>query len=92
MNADPRLNDADPNTMLILGEIRGQLREIIHGQNNLSQGLIALSARVTALEASDNRRAGAAGVAGAILKSPTLGWIVGGATTLWAIVTGRLHL
>ena len=83
---------ADPNTMLILGEIRGQLREIIHSTNNISQSVTALGLRVSALEAKDQRREGATGVVSAVLHSRTLGWVVGGATTLWAIVTGRLHL
>lgn len=82
----------DPNTMLILGEIRGQLREIIHGNNNLQQSLTALGLRVAALEAKENRREGAHGLLNTVLKSPTLGWIVGAATTVWALVTGRLHL
>jgi hypothetical protein len=78
--------------MLILGEIRGQLREIIHSTNNISQSVTALGLRVSALEAKDQRREGASGVLAVVLRSPTMGWIVGGATTIWALVTGRLHL
>ena len=51
----------DPNALLLLGEIRGQLRELIHSSNNNAQKLDALSLRVGALEADKHRRAGAIG-------------------------------
>ncbi len=82
----------EPNALLLLGEIRGQLRELIHSQNNTGQKLDALAMRVSALEASDHRRAGASGVLSMILRSPALGWLVGAAITAWAILTGRVHL
>ena len=40
-----------------------------------------LSARIAALETESNRRAGATGLAGVLLKSPALGWLVGAAIT-----------
>ncbi|OJY63224.1 MAG: hypothetical protein BGP16_00295 [Sphingobium sp. 66-54] len=70
---------------LLIGEMRGQMRELIHNINNVSQKLEALSqqvaasqsipadiqalkgevadlrARVTVLEAQENKRAGALG-------------------------------
>lgn len=81
----------DPNTLLLLGEIRGQLRELIHNSNNNSQKLDALAIRVTALESDKNRREGAQGVFHTLLKSPALGWLIGGATMIWAFLTGRLQ-
>lgn len=101
---------ASPNNQdMILGELRGQVRELVHGVNGLSQKFDALSreviglgplaadiakmeARLTALEVEQNRRDGASGVMLAILKSPAVGWLVGLATTAWAVFTGRLHL
>lgn len=99
---------ADPNGM-ILGEMRGQLREMVHSVNNLSTkfdslsreviGLGALAsdigelkAKVAALEAEKNQRDGATGVIGIILKSPTLGWLVGAGVSAWALLTGKVHL
>jgi hypothetical protein len=82
----------ESNSLLLLGEIRGQLRELIHTSNNTGLKLDALAARVAALEAADNRRQGASGLMAMIMKSPALGWLVGAAVTAWAILTGRLHL
>ncbi len=82
----------DTNTMLLLGEIRGQLRELIHTGNNNTMKLDALGTRVMALENDSARRVGANGVVSAILRSPAVGWMVGGATFLWGILTGRIHL
>ena len=104
---------ADPsdssNMSMLMGEMRGSLREVIHTMNNLAQkvdtifdrtGGIAgmagdikdMEARLTALETDRDRRTGANGVFSLFMRSPALGWIVGAATTLWAIITGRLHL
>jgi hypothetical protein len=76
---------------LVLGEIRGQLRELVHGSASVSQKLDALTLRVAALEAEEARRKGASDVLKLILKSPALGWIVGAATAAWAIITGKAH-
>jgi hypothetical protein len=104
--------ETDPNTLVMLGEIRGQLRELIHTGNNTAQAVQALGDRVgklermdgrvnqlellaprlAALESDRHRRDGASGVVAAILKSPAIGWMVGGATFLWGILTGRIHL
>lgn len=84
--------EPDLNTAMILGEIRGQLRELIHTGNNNAQKLDALGIRVMTLESERSRRDGASGVVSAILRSPAIGWFVGGATFLWGIVTGRIHL
>lgn len=93
---------------LIIGEMRGQLREVVHSVNNLGSkfdGLARevmslatlagemgkLQAKVEMLEATKLRSEGATNLGLAIMKSPTLGWLVGAATTVWALVTGRLH-
>ena len=94
---------------MVMGELKGQIKELIHSVNNQSQKLdsltervllhsetpaklTALEIRVTALETERNRRDGATGIVAAILKSPSFGWLVGGAGTVWALVTGRIHL
>lgn len=82
----------ESSSLLLLGEIRGQLRELIHTSNNTSLKLDALASRVAALEASDNRRQGASGLMAMIMKSPALGWLVGAVVSAWAILTGKVHL
>ena len=82
----------DPNTLLLLGEIRGQLRELIHTGNNNSTKLDALGIRVAALETERNRREGASGLIQSFLKSPAIGWLVGAAISAWAILTGKVHI
>lgn len=75
----------------LLGQISGQLRELIHVVNNISAKQDALGIRVAALEAANQRREGATGVISAILKSPGLAWLVGAAVTAWALLTGKVH-
>ena len=101
--------DQPENVSFAIGEIRGQLRELVHSVNNTSQKVDAigekvilaaalpevvngLAARITALEIDRNRREGATGIISAIGRSPTLGWIVGGVTTIYLAVTGKLDL
>lgn len=88
-----------------LGEVKGQLREVIHTMNNTAQKVdalaekvilaaelparvTALDVRVVALETDRNRRDGATGIIGTILKSPAIGWLVGAALTVWALLSG----
>jgi hypothetical protein len=52
----------------------------------------ALSLRVAALEVVNQRREGATTLAESILKSPTLGWIIGAGTFIWAYITGKVDL
>ena len=97
------------NQDMVLGEMRGQLREVVHSMNTMSAkfdtlsreviGLSTLAAdiaemkiRLTALETDRNRRDGATGILQAVVKSPVVGWVVGGATFLWALVTNRVHI
>lgn len=83
------MSEQDPNALLLLGEIRGQLRELIHTSNNNSQKLDALALRVGVLEADKSRREGAAGVFHAIIKSPAVAWVISAAVTVWALLSGR---
>lgn len=90
-----RANNADPleaSVPFMLGQIQGQLRELIHSSNNNGQKIEALSTRVAALEAANDRRDGAAGVIQMIMKSPAIGWLAGAAVTAWAVLTGRVHV
>lgn len=103
------MSEAEGNQDMILGELRGQMREVIHSVNNLSSKVDGLSreviglgslageiadmkARIAILEIGNNRRVGAEGVVTAIMRSPTLGWLVGAAITAWAILTGRVNV
>lgn len=85
------MSDADPNSLLLLGEIRGQLRELIHTSNNNAMELKALTLRVGLLEGDKYRRDGAANVFHAIVKSPAVAWIISAAVTVWAVLSGRTH-
>ena len=90
-----------PSTDFLLGQITAQLKEMVHSQNNTNQAIngmesaltrqIAdLAARVSALEAANQRREGASGLFKVFLQSPALGWIVGAAVTVYLYVTGKL--
>ena len=76
---------------LLLGEINGQMRELIQSTHSTGLKIDALAARVAALEAAEQRRQGASSVLSTILKSPALGWLVGAAITAWALLTGKVH-
>jgi hypothetical protein len=82
----------DPNSLLLLGEIRGQLRELIHNGNNNSAKLDALGIRVAALETNESRRAGERGVVQALFRSPALAWLISAAITAWALLTGKVNV
>jgi hypothetical protein len=88
---DSTTDGIDTGIALLLGEIRGQMRELIHSTNNAGMKIDALSARVSALEAEHNRRQGANNVVQALLKSPAFGWLVGVAVSAWAILSGKVH-
>lgn len=91
-NTPPAMGQIDNGIAMLLGEIRGQMRELIHSTNNTSMKLDAIGARVAALEAEQQRRAGANGALSLLLKSPALGWLVGAVSAVWALATGRIHL
>ena len=83
---------SDPALLLLMGEIKGQLRELIHNSNNLSAKFDGMALRVAALETERSRRDGAASVLGMALKSPAIGWLVGAAVSAWAVLTGKVHV
>lgn len=84
-------NEPVENNSFILGEIRGQLRELIHSTNNTGAKVDALGMRVSALEASENRRVGANGLFALVMKSPVVAWMILLAGAIWAFVTNKLH-
>ncbi len=116
---------------MVIGEVRGQLREMIHNVNNIAHKqdlmferlmtivatpaglaafkvttaadlaeiktthtaeLTAVKARLDAVEKVETRRQGAIGIAQTVFNSRAFGWIVGGATTVYFLISGRLHL
>lgn len=104
----PRGTPPAANQDMILGEMRGQLREVVHSMNNLTQkfdgltreviGLAGLGSIVAALQASvaelekdRDRRDGATGIIGTLLKSPLIGWTVGLAFAGLAVLKGWIR-
>lgn len=94
-------------TGMMLGELKGQMRELIHNVNNMSMKLDGLTRevvgaqelpakvadidrRVTDLETDKNRRDGAMGFGGWLLKSPLIGWLATAAIALWALLRGKI--
>lgn len=99
-------------TSLLLGEVRGQLRELIHSVNNTAQKVDAIGSRVAALaelpaavaankadisalvvrvdtlERDRDERKGAHSIIAIILKSPAIGWLMGAAIAVWALLKG----
>lgn len=57
-----------------------------------AEQLAALQVRVDVLEDNELRREGGNRVIREIVKSPFLAWAVGGATFVWAALTGRVDL
>lgn len=95
-------------TGMMLGELKGQMRELIHNVHNLTQKVDVLAERVigaaglpgkvkdlegrlVVLETEKNKREGAMGFGSWVLKSPTIGWLVGAAISAWAMLTGKVH-
>lgn len=86
------MTEAPPeNTAFLLGQITGQLRELIHSINNVSQKQDALAMRITALETSAAEQKGRDGVLGAIIKSPFFAWLVAAGAGIWAFLTGKVN-
>lgn len=73
-----------------IGEIKTRLSVIEH--DSLGVQVAALREDVDELKMSAAERKGAGGMIAVILKSPTLGWLVGAAITAWAVLTGRMQV
>lgn len=58
--------------------------------NSVNKKVAELEAKVDALEAERDRRHGASNLASVIFKSPALGWLVGAALTVWALLNGKV--
>ena len=101
----PARAPSDPDTAMMLGEMRGQLRELIHQGNNqamkndavakalaklesIPDQLTKIEQRLTALETDKNRRDGAYGFGGAVLRSPNRSGTgpIAGDRTDWPII------
>ncbi|WP_162928332.1 hypothetical protein [Sphingopyxis terrae] len=95
----------DMHTLAVkVGEISGQLREMIHRQSNMEQkldGLVErgfksattddiekLTRRIEALEAEKNRNDGAKGVFASILKSPVAAWVAAIVAAVFGAIKG----
>lgn len=76
----------DTNIALLLGEIRGQLKELIHTNNNMAMEVKALAIRVSALEAVEQHRAGASNLAKMFMNSPVVGWLAAAGVALYALL------
>lgn len=98
---------AELNALAVkVGEISGQLREVIHTTNNtaqkvdgLTEKLLAaptatdlqlLAARVAALEAEKNRNDGAKGLVAAIMQSRFAAWTAAAAAVAFAAFKGDM--
>lgn len=79
-------DELEGNAIFLLGKISGQMGELIHTTNNTSQKIDGLDRRITALEATENKRQGAVNLGTALLKSPPVGWIVATAATLYGLL------
>ena len=96
----PARAPSDPDTAMMLGEMRGQLRELIHQGNNqamkndavakalaklesIPDQLTKIEQRLTALETDKNRRDGAYGFGGAVLRSPLVAWLLAAAVVVF---------
>lgn len=77
-NNDRQWKDAVSKTLTKLDDVPDKLTKIEERLGNL--------------EIDKHRREGRDGMMVMLLKSPLMGWLVGAATTVWALVTGRLHL
>lgn len=98
---------AELNALAVkVGEISGQLREVVHSVNNMAQKVDgmsermltsptqsdfqALAARVAALEADKNRSDGAKGVLAAVMRSPMAAWGAAIIAAIWGAFKGGL--
>lgn len=76
--------DLDQGAAFLLGKISGQLKELIHAQNNSGQILKGLDERVQKLEALENSRAAERNLMLSFLRSPFIAWLIAVAAAAWA--------
>ncbi len=98
---------AELNALAVkVGEISGQLREVVHSVNNMAQKVDGMSermltsptqadfqslaARVALLEAEKNRTDGAKGVFAAVMRSPMAAWAAAIIAAIWGAFKGGL--
>jgi len=98
---------AELNALAVkVGEISGQLREVVHSVNNVAQkvdgmseklltaptqaDIQSLAARVALLEAEKNRTDGAKGVFAAVMRSPMAAWAAAIIAAIWGAFKGGL--
>ncbi len=98
---------AELNALAVkVGEISGQLREVVHSVNNMAQKVDGMSermltsptqadfqslaARVALLEAEKNRTDGAKGVFAAVMRSPMAAWAAAIVAGIWGAFKGGL--
>jgi hypothetical protein len=91
---------ADPGTAFQLGKIEGQLRELIHQQNNeamkntardeklaklsnVPDDIQAIKVEIATLKTDKDRRDGAIGFGGALMRSPLFVWLGMIALAVW---------
>lgn len=65
------------------------MRDIAAVEARIDEKIEAMKARMADLEQDRAQRQGGMSVVQAILKSPLIGWLVGGALAVWAILNGR---
>ena len=90
----------DLDTGMLLGEMRGQLREPIHQNastamkiDSLMEQSVAMRgipARLTALETEKHMRAGAKGLGEWLMRTPILGWLMAMVAGGYVIVKDKL--
>ena len=83
------MSDQPDSIAFKLGELTGQLRELIHKQNNMDSKIDLIGRQVTKLEVKECERKGAINLGAWLLKTPLVGWVVGAALAVWALFKGQ---
>ena len=91
LSAINRKQDTISRDVSSASERIARLEERNERVSRIEETVRAMGIEVNALAADKDRRDGASGFAGLLLKSPALGWLVGAAISAWAILTGKVH-
>lgn len=83
------MSDQPDGIAFKLGELVGQVRELIHKQNSMDMKLELIGRQVTKLEVKEGERKGAINLGAWLLKTPLVAWIVGAAVAVWAFLKGQ---